>query len=556
MGKVAVAEVPGDDARLAAAFEVLAESPDGVARMRELVLSLAVRGELVPQSGQADDAPRVGLGCDPAQRAGSTNSRTKPTAALGFTVPKSWQTLRLEQVACSITDGDHLPPPREEQGVPFLVIGDIFGASVPFHGSRFVSEDYYVRLDQARQPREGDLLYSVAGTIGQVARVPGVGKFCVQRHIAIVRPGDVGDWLLCFLRSPVALSQARLVATGIAQKTVPLSGLRAMAVPMPPLAEQRRIVARVDELMAWIDQFEAARNQREAARIAAREACLATLCAATNPTEVAAAWSTLAARFDSLFTTPEDVASIRQSILQLAVRGRLVPQVSSELPATIEKDDGSEEFSGEELDGRLYPIPLSWRWARVRDVGVVQLGRQRSPEHHRGEYMVPYLRVANVYEARLELTDVKEMNFTPAEQEVFRLRAGDVLLNEGQSYELVGRPALFQGEIAGCCFQNSLLRWRTRGSVSPEFALLVFRSWMRERRFQRHAQQTTNIAHLSAGRLKEIEFPVPPLREQQRILERTETLLRHCDNLELALSRLSSDAGFAAASLASTESGL
>lgn len=146
--------------------------------------------------------------------------------------------------------------------------------------------------------------------------------------------------------------------------------------------------------------------------------------------------------------------------------------------------------------------------------------------------MVPYLRVANVYEDRLDLSDVKQMNFTPEEQELFRLMPDDVLLNEGQSYELVGRPAIYSGEIPGCCFQNSLLRWRTRGAVEPRFALLVFRAWMHERRFQRQAQQTTNIAHLSAGRLKQIEFPVPPRPEQLRIVAKVAEMLSLIGRLE------------------------
>lgn len=164
------------------------------------------------------------------------------------------------------------------------------------------------------------------------------------------------------------------------------------------------------------------------------------------------------------------------------------------------------------------PLPEDWIWARVRDVGKVTLGRQRSPEHHSGTHMRPYLRVANVYEDRIDLSSVLEMNFTPDEFATYRLQHGDVLLNEGQSPELVGRAAMFRSELEGACFQNTLIRFRAHPGVSPGFALLVFRSYLHNGRFRSIAKWTTNIAHLGAQRFAQLEFPLPPLAEQERIV--------------------------------------
>src|SRR4051812_32672868 len=96
------------------------------------------------------------------------------------------------------------------------------------------------------------------------------------------------------------------------------------------------------------------------------------------------------------------------------------------------------------LPRERHRLPEGWEWSRVHEVGRVQLGRQRSPEHHQGAQMRPYLRVANVFEDRIDTSDVKEMNFDDAEYERFRLAPGDVPLNEGQSKHLVGRPAIFK----------------------------------------------------------------------------------------------------------------
>jgi type I restriction enzyme, S subunit len=111
------------------------------------------------------------------------------------------------------------------------------------------------------------------------------------------------------------------------------------------------------------------------------------------------------------------------------------------------------------------------------------LGRQRAPQHHDGDNMRPYLRAANVLEDRLDLSNVKWMNFTPAEFETFALRPGDILLNEGQAPDLLGRPAMYQGEIVECCFQKTLLRFRAKEGVLPDYALIVFRHYMRSGRF-------------------------------------------------------------------------
>lgn len=125
--------------------------------------------------------------------------------------------------------------------------------------------------------------------------------------------------------------------------------------------------------------------------------------------------------------------------------------------------------------------------------------------------------VANVFEERIDTTDVLSMNFTPAEQEVFQLREGDVLLNEGQSPELVGRPAIYRGEPPFVCFQNTLLRFRPGELVDAEYALLVFRFYMRSGIFRSIAKWSTNIAHLSLKRFQQLPFPLPPIEKQRRL---------------------------------------
>jgi type I restriction enzyme S subunit len=162
--------------------------------------------------------------------------------------------------------------------------------------------------------------------------------------------------------------------------------------------------------------------------------------------------------------------------------------------------------------------PEGWESTTIGEAGCVELGRQRHPDWHTGLNMHPYLRVANVFEDRIDAKDLKEMHWPDKTFERFRLHPGDVLLNEGQSPEWLGRPAIYRGVPEKVAFTNSLLRFKARADVLPEFALLVFRRHMHAGRFARESRITTNIAHLSATRLKAVEFPVPPFGEQQRIV--------------------------------------
>lgn len=162
--------------------------------------------------------------------------------------------------------------------------------------------------------------------------------------------------------------------------------------------------------------------------------------------------------------------------------------------------------------------PSHWLASTVDHAGSVTLGRQRHPDWHTGDNMQPYLRVANVFEDRIDTSDVMQMHWPEGTFERFRLVPGDILLNEGQTPELLGRPAMYRGEPGEVAFTNSLLRFQANALVNPEFALIVFRRHMHAGRFTRESRITTNIAHLSATRLKPIEFPIAPLDEQERIV--------------------------------------
>lgn len=166
----------------------------------------------------------------------------------------------------------------------------------------------------------------------------------------------------------------------------------------------------------------------------------------------------------------------------------------------------------------------TWPMRTVADLGDVQLGQQLHPKYRSGPKMRKYLRVANVLDDRLRLDDVLEMDFSDARAEKFRLQYGDVLLNEGQSIELVGRCAMFRDEIPDCYMQKTLLRFRAGPELLPEFALAWFRRCFLLGDFAKVAKRTTTMAHLTGVRFSTMPMPVPPMSVQKELVARAGAL--------------------------------
>jgi len=166
--------------------------------------------------------------------------------------------------------------------------------------------------------------------------------------------------------------------------------------------------------------------------------------------------------------------------------------------------------------GQLLADPAVQR-TPTAEIGEVLLGRQRAPRHEDGPSMRPYLRAANVFDGYIDRTDVKSMNFSPSEYERYGLRDGDVLLIEGNSSRtVVGRSAIFRGEVPNACFQNTLVRFRPGPEVQASYAHQYFRYCVNHGTFAALARQTS-IAHLGAQNLARLPMPLPDKNRQVEI---------------------------------------
>ena len=250
--------------QLAKHLHTLFTTEASVDALKQTVLQLGVMGKLAAQNPMDEPARKLleRLARDRRESAAQlrfTDTKLScPSHSEPFELPSGWEWTTLASLFRVITDGDHQAPPRAEHGVAFLTIGNISAGRLDFDGCRQVETTYFEALPAYRKPGLGDLLYTVVGaTYGRPVLVDSDRPFCVQRHIAILKRSEhlSERFALYLLKSPLVYKQASNCVTGTAQPTIPLRPLRSINVPLPPLDEQRRIVAKVDELLSLCDQL-------------------------------------------------------------------------------------------------------------------------------------------------------------------------------------------------------------------------------------------------------------------------------------------------------------
>jgi type I restriction enzyme S subunit len=333
------------------------------------------------------------------------------------------------------------------------------------------------------------------------------------------REGIVSKFLAYQLISQSTGILTNCTKTGTTVSSVETKLLQSLPVWIPEEAKQEAIVADLDKQLSRLDETTSTLQAIQAKLKQAR----ASILKAAVEGRLVETEAELARQSDRCYEDAEEL--FERVTLQAATQ-----------PEEGRKRKGVRASIKPDTEAELPEPPEGWTWVRIDAVGVVQLGRQRTPKDHNGSHMCPYMRVANVFEDRIDLTDVKEMNFTPEEQQTYRLEYGDILLNEGQSPHLVGRPAMWRGEVMNACFQNTLVRFRATDVVLPRYALIVFRAQLHARRYMKIAKITTNIAHLGAQRFGGVEFPLAPLAEQHRIVAEVDRRFSVLDQVEATVN--------------------
>jgi len=537
---------------------LLAGAPHGIKKLRELILELAVRGKLVPQDPSDEPASELLKRITEEKARLVTEGKLKKqkllVAIVGeenpFELPVGWQWSSLAQVA--------LVNPRN------AAVDSIEVSFVPmtFIGTRF-DDQHAQEPRQWKEVKQG-FTHFAEGDIGVAKITPcfenskacvfsnlvnGLGAGTTELHI--VRPvnGTLDPrYVLAYLKSPQFLLVGETKMTGTAgQKRLPKDFVEANPFPLPPLAEQHRIVAKVDELMALCDRLEAQQADAKSSHTQLVQVLLDSLTQASDATDFATNWQRLAELFHTLFSTELSIDALKQTLMQLAVMGKLVPQDPTDEPASELLKRIAEEKLRLAAEGKLkkqkslpevdeeekpYALPSSWKWARFDSVSNTRLGKMLDKAKNKGE-LRPYLRNTNVQWFNFEIGDLKNMRFEEHELDEYRVTPGDLVICEGGE---PGRCAVWEGEVEDMFIQKALHRARPWLGISPFFLQFCLKAAANSGFLNQFFTGAT-IKHFSGEKLAKYPVPLPPLAEQYRIVAKVNQLMALCDQLKTLLTQ-------------------
>ena len=503
----------------------------GIERLRALILDLAVRGKLVPQD--AGDEPATKLLADiksakakylakyslPKQRV-----LAEPTVNSPFELPASWSWSCLGEISAYIQRGKS-PKYKEGSGIYVVSQRCVQWVGLDLTVAREISQESLASYEPYRFLQSNDLLWNSTGT-GTIGRVIALGDvpdgIVCDSHVTLVRcPWVEARYLQSWLASDAVYGQIESLAAGSTNQIEWTAQLAtAQLVPLPPLAEQRRIVAKVDELMALCDALEGESAGALAAHQALVEELLATLVKAENAADLAVQWARLESHFDTLFTTPASIDTLKQTILDLAVRGKLVEQGagdehSSTLLARIASKrtrlDQTNQSRKHTSNKFPFEIPNSWSWTTLG-----------------GLSRLPYGKNLPTTELKEEGYSVFGANGVIGKFSEFHYENPMLLISCRGAYS--GKPNISPPR----CFV-------TNNSIVCEFhdpALCDYRCYFY---FLSGMDKSTMVSgsaqpQVTVAKAAPFPIPLPPLAEQRRIVAKVDALMALCDALKARLT--------------------
>ncbi|UPT37850.1 restriction endonuclease subunit S [Pseudomonas amygdali pv. loropetali] len=373
---------------------LLAGAPNGIKKLRELILELAVRGKLVPQDPSDEPASELLKRIAEEKTRLVAEGKIKKQKQLpardaedqAFDMPAGWAWARLADVVNVLNGRAYKKEELLDAGTPVLRVGNLFTSKHWYYSTLTLEEDKYCN--------PGDLLFAWSASFGPFIWH---GERSIYHYhiwkLDFYAKGLLNKYYLynCLLEQTQEIKAA---GHGVSMVHMTKEKMEKLVVPVPPLAEQDRVVAKIDELMALCDRLEAQQSDAESAHAQLVQALLESLTQASDATDFSASWQRLAEHFHTLFTTEPSIDALKQTVQQLAVMGKLVPQNPNDEPAIelvrrirIEKQRHLEKLKArkqkslatESLLEAPYEIPTGWEWQSIDDVlhvtGGVTLGK-------------------------------------------------------------------------------------------------------------------------------------------------------------------------------------
>ena len=482
--------------------------------LKNSILQLAVQGKLVEQRAEEGTARELleQIKLEKEQLIKDKKiKKSKPLPEITedeipFEIPESWEWVRLIDLCSLISDGTHKTPAYVEYGVPFISVKDISSGVMDFSNVKYITREEHEKLISRCKPEMNDVLLCRIGTLGKAIKICTDKEFSIFVSLGLLKliEADVADYIVQVINSGYGYRwiDDNKVGGGTHTNKINLDTLRGMPIPIPPLEEQHRIVAKIEEILPYIDQYDKAYTKLEI--------------------------------FNKKF--PEDM---KKSILQMAMQGKLVEQRPEEGTADglyeqivaekaqlikdgkIKKEKPLPEIAEDEIP---YEIPSSWRWVRFSEVMDVRDGTHDSPKYI--ETGIPLVTSKNISGGGLYFSNVKYISREDADKinELSNVDTGILFAMIGS----IGNPVIVNKDREFCVKNVALFKNYDKSKMCIEY---VYWFLYREQYIMKKVASGGVQSFISLKVFRNYLFPLPPFEEQKRIVAKIEELLPYCDQL-------------------------
>ena len=483
--------------------------------LRRSILQAAIQGKLTQQldtDGTAEDLLKEIRAEKEQLIAEGKIKREKPlkpiTDEKPFDIPKRWTWVRINDVFYKITDGTHLTPKYTSTGIPFLSVKDISGGKIDFSNTKYISESEHQELYKRCNPENGDLLITKVGTTGIPAIIDTDIQFSLFVSVALLKyfhRTSNARYLYLALRSTLVQEQARENTRGVGNKNWVLDSIKKTVFPLPPLAEQHRIVARVEAIISKIDELAQAEDELEAMK----------------------------QKF------PGDM---RDSLLQAAIQGKLTQQLDTdgtaedllkEIRAEKERLIAEGKIKREKPlkpitdDEKPFDIPKNWAWERWGNFSFsIQYG-YNAPALKNGS--VKMVRISDIQNNKIQWSTVPYCEISDKEIQNYLLAKNDILF--ARTGGTVGKSYLVHDIPERVIYAGYLIRTRFSTQINPQYMKYFMESSLYWTQL-RNGTTATAQPNCNGKTLSNMVIPFPPLAEQERIVKRLNELLQLCEAMK------------------------
>ncbi|MDU2495904.1 restriction endonuclease subunit S [Klebsiella grimontii] len=534
----------------------------GIKKLRELILELAVRGKLVPQDPN-DEPASVLLERIAAEKAELVKQgkikKPKPLPEISeeekpFELPDGWEWVALQEI-CSLENGDRSKnyPNKStlvETGIPFVNAGHLENGNIRQEDMTFITPEHFSILRSGKF-LNGDILFCLRGSLGKSAIVQNLSG-AIASSLVIVRVFKpiFNKYIHLYFDAPLSYDFINKYDNGTAQPNLAATDLARFLVPLPPLDEQSRIVNKITELMTLCDQLEQHSLSSLDAHQQLVETLLATLTNSQNADELAENWARISEHFDTLFTTEASIDALKQTILQLAVMGKLVPQDPNDEPASELLKRIAQEKAQLVKDGKIkkqkplppisdeekpFELPDGWEWCRLGELALKsEAGWSPQCENTpRSGEQWGVLKISAVTWGEYQPEENKALPAHLSPREEFEVKENDFLISRANTAELVARSVVVPEKTPGnLMLSDKIIRFEFSSLVSAHYISLVNNSIFSREYYKEVAGGTSSsMKNVSRNQVSELLIGLPGYNEQLKIVENIVKYIQICEVL-------------------------